>query len=102
MNENKNLKIKVSYKLFHNSSAAPFATLSARVKGNRVALYNIRIDEDVLLQGTRGGVVHDWTLRNFRKEVTKAVKRLVADPDGLKFPYRWNEDTCLECYFQED
>ncbi len=64
MNENKNLKIKVSYKLFHNSSSAPFATVSARVTGNRVALRAVKLDEETLLAGTKGGVVHDLTLRN--------------------------------------
>lgn len=97
----KHLKISVAYMLFHSSHTKPFAKLNALVKGSRVTLYNIRIDEDQLRHDTRGGICFDFALRNFRKIITKKVHSLLNDPDGLKFPIRWDDDTCFECTFSE-
>jgi len=101
---NATLKVKVSYKLFHHSSGGGFAELRAKVSqetgGNpRVKLAAVKLDEEALRAATKGGAVHDWTLANFRKLVRAAVLRLANDPDGMLFPYRWDDETCLECAF---
>lgn len=96
--------VKVSYKLFHNDSGGRFAQCVAvcepTTTGHRVRLTRVVLDEEALLHSTKGGSVHDWTLRNFRQAVAATVHKLLNDPDGLKFPIRWDEDTCLECEFK--
>lgn len=93
-------EIKVCYKLFHHRHANPFAKCTAAVRGNRITLSGIAVDEEQLRQDCRGGIVYDWTLKNFRKLVVKQVRSLLSD-EGMRYPIRWNDDTCLECSFNE-
>ena len=95
------LQVKVAFNLFSNSNNRPFAKCKAIIKGNSVRLSNWQIDEDLCWFQTKSNLVHDWTLRNLAKETRKTIHLLLNDPDGMKYPIRWNDDTCLEHFFKE-
>ena len=94
-------KVAIAYNLFHHSGNKPFARCTVRVLDSGIRLSNWQIDEELLREHTKGGLVYDWTLANIQTETRKATERLLADDNCMKYPIRWNDETCLEHTFTE-
>lgn len=101
----KKLKITITYALFHNSTNQPFATCEAICKQAgknlyRIVLKNIQLDESILRQCVEG-LAHDNCLQHFQQNVRNQTRSLLYDKEGMRYPIRWNEETCLKCEFVE-